>query len=62
MGRLGGAHKKMVNMFICFFLSSSQNRESTNPRFRNPRFLFGVCFLHLGQKKIGKNPKTKTPP
>ena len=37
------------------------SRESTNPRFRNPRFLFGVFFLYLGQK-IGKNPKTKTPP
>ena len=25
----------------------SDNRESTNPRFRNPRFLFGVFFSYI---------------
>ena len=36
-------------------------RESTNPRFRNPRFLFGVFFLYIRQKNR-QNPQNKTPP
>ena len=37
------------------------SRESTNPRFRNPRFLFGVFFLYLRQKNRPK-PQNKNPP
>ena len=38
-----------------------QCRESTNPRFRNPRFLFGVFFPIFRAKNRPKTPKQKPP-